>query len=844
MPVVPTYESKVTLQPNNAGGTIEPLNTSKLFPGTAPDFSKAGAALMKVQKQMDTARAVEIKNAARQYVLDATYGENGYTKVLGKNALEQDEEGQGLTQRNLAGYDKYMDEFLAKGNFTQAQIQMARQDIFDVRLSFQSGLGSHVLGEEKRYKSEQVSAEKNNAISAGLLAKSPQELAAARADLDMAIQHEADIFGYDGDVLKVKKAESVSQFHTSMIQNELLKADKDPIGAYQRAKGYYEASRKELDATTAVKLQALLNEARLSANAARTIQLAECTDLITDNEGANVGTRVMTNGTKTTAEVMYKNMTIGNTQASSDQTVRRYANGGYGISGLRLEDAIKTARASENLITPGTTDEQIKERFLTDRGFNFMVGQARWDTLMKQYGDVEKAAAAYHYGEETLEDAVGKASAEGDGDNWLKYMPKDSQTNLRNLIMKTREQQEGVVRGSDGKIVNPWDADFIEKINPIRTDEQRRTLIQKTIPDVRNPLELESLVDKLRAVDIKKLNDKKLAYQQNVYKCIKAMEQGQALPQDALNDLPISARRWLGKLENKRTMGDGTPDWDTYARCKNDAQFLRSMSEEHYETYVRPMLGNKAEEIDLLRATEQVNAGLTRDRRYENNVKANGGIAADEFNPTDENIRTSMSEIFRKPWKDIEGNYGLLIRIRDAATIEAQRRSRYSANGKTIPLKDSELTEFVRKLYRDVTEEGVVPFYIPLKKIPNRTAGDARLGIEWLASRMTEIEIGPGIPPTDDIREIVWSRCLTGANFKGQPTFEEIKAAGPVFSQEKLAEAEAQLKSEEKPITSASILNRYFLLLCGWKPKDSAAPKVTDTTNRNEQVLTNLMGDL
>ena len=72
MPVVPTYESKVTLQPNSAGGTIEPLNTSKLFPGTAPDFSKAGAALMKVQKQMDTARAVEIKNAARQYVLDAT----------------------------------------------------------------------------------------------------------------------------------------------------------------------------------------------------------------------------------------------------------------------------------------------------------------------------------------------------------------------------------------------------------------------------------------------------------------------------------------------------------------------------------------------------------------------------------------------------------------------------------------------------------------------------------------------------------------------------------------------------------------------------------------------------
>ena len=59
MAVVPTYESKVTLQANNGGGANTPLDVSKMFPATKPAFSKVGVALMKAQDKMDKARVLE-----------------------------------------------------------------------------------------------------------------------------------------------------------------------------------------------------------------------------------------------------------------------------------------------------------------------------------------------------------------------------------------------------------------------------------------------------------------------------------------------------------------------------------------------------------------------------------------------------------------------------------------------------------------------------------------------------------------------------------------------------------------------------------------------------------------
>jgi hypothetical protein len=55
MAVVPTYESKVTLQANNGGGANTPFDVSKMFPAIKPDFSKVGVALMKAQDKMDKA---------------------------------------------------------------------------------------------------------------------------------------------------------------------------------------------------------------------------------------------------------------------------------------------------------------------------------------------------------------------------------------------------------------------------------------------------------------------------------------------------------------------------------------------------------------------------------------------------------------------------------------------------------------------------------------------------------------------------------------------------------------------------------------------------------------------
>lgn len=824
MAVVPTYESKVTLQANNGGGANTPLDVSKMFPATKPDFSKVGVALMKAQDKMDKARVLEYKNAMLQYVSDQTYGDNGYLKQLGKNALAQDEQGNGLTQRGLAGYDKASDEWFKNNNLTPRQMKLAKEEGFSVRLQYQNGMGSHVLQEGKRYQIEQCETATANAINAGLLATTPEGIGEAFAHAKQAHRMADEILGRDSEASKATWQATSSKFWSALFTKQLLSTDKDPVGGYNRAKTIFDAHYKEMDAATILDCRSKLREAEANKALAQVLNGYEGIEGISGIPGAKTVSRLATNGTKTPTGVLFQALTKDNRQSWDGKAVAKYANGGYGISGLRLEDAVKTVRANKDLNVSGMTDDEIKQRFLEDKAFNYAVGTMRADNLVKQYGDDAKALVAYQLGEEKVDEAVNLASQAGKPDQWMDYVKGDT-SNARKVLKRLREEQEGIVRGSDGKILDPCSADYIEKLNPLPTDEQLLAMIGSLDGGYtsRNPLARERFLGTLRAKSVQDLANKKKQYQQNFYACVQAIQNGQEVPSEALNSLPISAQRWVQKFQDKRNMGDGTPDYAAYAKYKTDVATLARMSEEDFKTFVAPLMGNKLDEITILRQVNREAMGLAADQSYANNVAANKAQVIWAFAPAADDIEGAITRVFgvKKGTSQFKGLYW---RFQTAATYEAQRRARYSSTGKEIPLKGAELEHFMLKFKGDMNAEGIVPIRMALSELPDKTEKDAYSLAQMLADRMMAKMSGRNVPGTRDQQEMCWGAACLGELPEGvNITIDELKSDFRI-SQSVLNEAQKQLEGEGKSVTSRNLLNRYALILCGWTPTGRGRP--------------------
>lgn len=840
MAAIPTYESKVTLQPNNGGGEVTPINTSKLFPANNPDFSKVSAALMSAQKRMDKARVLEYKNAMLQYVSDNTYGENGYLTQFGKNALEQDAQGKGLTERGLAGYDKYSEDWLKNNHLTPAQMKLVREENFGIRLQYQNGMSSHVLQEGKRYQVEQCETAATNAINEGLMATTPESQGIAFARLKQARESANEILGLDGETAKAQWQADTSKFWSAIFTKNLLTTDKDPIGGYNKAKAILDAHYKEMDAATILDCRAKLRAAEENKALANVLNGQLAISTVEGTPGANAVSLLSTNNKKTVGNAIHHFLTKGNRQTGDGTHVATYANGGIGVSGVRPEDMLKVVHANKMELNPANlSDDELMQRFVENRDFNYTVGTTYASMLVKKYGDDEKTAVAYQMGEEKVEEAVKLATEAGKPDEWLKYVKGDT-ANVRKVIRGIREYQDGIIRGADGKVLDPCSAGFIKNQNPLPTDEQLDAMIVARDGGytARNPMARERFRSTLRAKSVQELANKERQYRQNFYSCVQAIQNNQDMPNEAYNALPVSAQHWMRKFQDKRNMGDGTPDWAAYSKYKTDTALLARMSEEDFNTFVAPLMGNKLEEITTLRQTNRAAMGLALDQKYANNVAANKGQLDWSFSPASDDLKGGIAKVFFSGKMENSPRFnGLYWRLQTAVTYEAQRRAHYSSTGKAVPLKGAELEHFLMKFKADMDQEGVIPMRMSLSEIPDRTEKDALSLTQMLADRMMLNQSGRNVPGTKDQQQMAWGAVLSGELPEGvNISIDELRSDFRI-SQSVLKEAEGQLKREGKYITNRGLLNRYALILCGWTPTGRGLPFVGQDAPRSNYTM-------
>lgn len=67
------------------------------------------------------------------------------------------------------------------------------------------------------------------------------------------------------------------------------------------------------------------------------------------------------------------------------------------------------------------------DRFKNDAKYNYQLGQAYFNKQVQDFGGIDKGYAAYNAGPQALKDAMSQAQADGKPQQWLSYLPKETQ---------------------------------------------------------------------------------------------------------------------------------------------------------------------------------------------------------------------------------------------------------------------------------------------------------------------------------------------------------------------------------------------------------------------------------
>lgn len=173
-------------------------------------------------------RVDEAINALRERQLDDTYGENGYTRLRGRDALFRPN-GQSLTDEYSGNLDREADS-IASGLGNDAQRRAFRRAQQEVRASYRTELARHETGEFQTYAMSVFegaisTAQRGLALSGG----NPEQTAEHVATIRAQVANVARLTGRSAEWVQAQTVTMLSAGHAGAIARFL--DDHDPSAA-------------------------------------------------------------------------------------------------------------------------------------------------------------------------------------------------------------------------------------------------------------------------------------------------------------------------------------------------------------------------------------------------------------------------------------------------------------------------------------------------------------------------------------------------------------------------------------------------------------------------------------
>lgn len=413
----PTLVSNATLSQEAAA---RPFNqTNKLAQnageaaGTMSDY-----ALDEIKRANDL-RVADAANQARQVALDAAYDkDNGYLRLRGNDALSRPE-GISLADE----YDKIFNDkigAIASSLGNDAQRTAFEQQVGQIRNSFLSGVKEHTFREYVSHGTSVADGTLKLAKQETLLSwRNPERVDQAIngyinpdtgeriGGVKEAIYNKAKLTGLSANETTAAIHEEVSRIHEGVIGAALENNDAEYAAAY------YQQHKDEMSGNSLVKTQSVIN-AQLDYTAANQavnkVFSARASELNPNDFDRVVGVVIA--------------MESSGRQTEANGAPVMSPKGAIGI--MQLMPATAKEVAQKNNI------EWDENKLHTDKEYNKRLGSLYLSEQLRNFGDLNKALAAYNAGPGAVKQAVSKAEKGGAPENWLAYLPEET----RNYVEK------------------------------------------------------------------------------------------------------------------------------------------------------------------------------------------------------------------------------------------------------------------------------------------------------------------------------------------------------------------------------------------------------------------------
>jgi hypothetical protein len=753
---------------------------------------------------LNNVRAKDALNKLREYAMELQYGDDGWAKKYGDNALMPDKNGNSLS----VSVDKALRD---KGAELTKDLTDQQRAIFDERasgiyLESRGGVESHMLKQslekaDEVYKTAIVRA----ADYAGANYTDPVAIAQSMGEVRESVEERGKLFGWDKDTTEHMVKESNSAVVGAAFDAYMTAASEDDENVY-RANSLLNSFKDHITDSALTKMRTEVNKRMdaiqdkrvglsvvgagystayvdtgynsvLATNAAAVAKsgvalptanarmakraqggssatgamVAPDAGVVTDTvpSAGNAGELDMLEvsmaygaGFVPTASDYRQTMVTGTENEDATQ-VR------YGVSQLTVAQAAKAAKLIGGDFNRGL--------FENDPEYNRHLGEVYYFDLLKHYGgDNKKAIAAYFTSEEYVEAAVAEAD-KNQTVEWMRYMPEAAAKRINKLAKNTEAVAMSVARAKGLENEPPLSARYAGRIVTFPTREELRQRILRSRPEyARNAERLERATN----AAYQRSQENKEAYMQNqnvaLQKALILLRQSggdtSKIPSSLLNQLPITSINALEKyakdLHGSSTVSATPP---LLKALITDEARLRVISPDEAKTYSLQMSPADVRVFWENYANARRQTGAAVDQMNTRDKATEQGVTSSNFVPQRgwiERAAKTDPEMFKmlesKNDKTKIGSNVLLLNMQKELALEAQ------ASG--IKPDEVWVTEHTRQMLRSgQLKDGSQLFSMTADDLPKGNGPMGAYGVVKAITAATNANKGiTGRDPTED----------------------------------------------------------------------------------------------
>ena len=743
MAQVPTYGGqKETLRPMpmasqefyNAGRDM--LNVPAAL---KRGFDSLGDAADKLTTRFDEARVLDVETQMRQYVVDQTYGDSGYTNLKGSEATAPDEQGRGLAERGLNGFDEKLSSLSKDMKLTTRQQALARKQVAAIRGSFYNNMSAYAFQEAKNYESSTLTSgiSQSQSSAFGDFAKA-DAMKESIGHIGALVDRQAKLNGWPKELVEQKKLEETSKYFANAMEGALTAAERDPRAAYF-ARDILRANRDQISGETAARYTARINT-------------------ILDNYTEDTHVRGWLANSPGAANTAYKTavgVTMGKQSASATsapvngQTAYEYAKGetqfdpdgkvrtdvrglnavGSGLSGASAE-AAKAAVEKRG----GMFDAK---RFADDAAYNNATGALVMDDcVQKAAGDLTQAYAIYYSDEKTVQKAMEKAAKEGHPENWLSELPPV----VAERTMHAKQAYDKATSGrvvKNGREMSAYEPGYAARTKQWRTRAQARQYVLAHDGRARvDPAWCDKMTDRLVLEEARAKQDYETTQSNLLAQVTDILAKNggdySAVPPELWSRLNPTQQASVREVVRRVVTGVKEPDWNVYAEYKLHPERLAALTDAQFANLSVSSFGNKADEMAYLRAATTQGLRTNADAAAQGKRAADSGVINYALGPSND-VLVKAIKSFDPKFKEDDALSNRRVMWMSQLFAEKVQRGEISASAMKNPASVEH--ELAKIWYNDLYPSGDFEYSslnVKLGNLPNRGRSDAYALIQSL----------------------------------------------------------------------------------------------------------------